>query len=633
MPETQEPETQFPFNSMPETQVPRTQFVDCDMHETEVGVERDVLNIYNGIDVYADTIFPANEEYEETHFNANLDVDDYMHNKFHTQSPEVPPFNVSSSHSPLMPPPQRMPSSHHSTDRPNAGGTSSIPVLVLCGTSSSLHIGSSRYMNIESGSSESEVIEVEYVYDNKQELQSKLYLLAVEHNFEFKIVRSSPDRYEVRCLQDNCGWKVRAKRIPRSDKLFRIKQVDLKHTCKYNNKGVDGDNRQANSRTIGQVIRSKYDGIARVYKPREIMHDINVRYEIKITYDKAWRAREFALRSVRGSAEDSFAMLPSYFAMLEKMNPGTITRILTDDDNSFRYCFMALGGSIKRFSSFIRPVVAVDGTTLKHKYSGYLYIASALDGNGQIFPIAFGIGDGENESAYTWFFQCFKECAGEIDNLVFVTDRHKGIENALKVVYPNNHHGLCMYHISQNLKAKKFAHNDSLLPPFYLAAKAYLPNKFDHYMDKLERVSIRVVHYLQKIDGERWARSKFPVSRYNILTTNIAKCMNAIIKDAREMPIIPLLDTIRSKLQQWFHDRRTNAGNLTTELTEWTELKLNKRSQIASRMLVSPINPNQYRVVGSNEMEGLVDLSSKTYTSRKFDTDQFPCVHTIAACM
>ena len=32
-------------------------------------------------------------------------------------------------------------------------------------------------------------------------------------------------------------------------------------------------------------------------------------------------------------------------------------------------------------------------------------------------------------------------------------------------------------------------------------------------------------------------------------------------------------------------------------------------------------------------MEGLVDLSSKTYTSRKFDTDQFPCVHTIAACM
>ena len=50
-------------------------------------------------------------------------------------------------------------------------------------------------------------------------------------------------------------------------------------------------------------------------------------------------------------------------------------------------------------------------------------------------------------------------------------------------------------------------------------------------------------------------------------------------------------------------------------------------------MLVSPINPNQYRVVGSNEMEGLVDLSNKTCTCRKFDLNQFPCIQAIVACM
>ena len=131
-----------------------------------------------------------------------------------------------------------------------------------------------------------------------------------------------------------------------------------------------------------------------------------------------------------------------------------------------------------------------------------------------------------------------------------------GIENALKFVYPNNHHGLCMYRISQNMKAKKFAHNDVILSQFYLAAKAYLPNKFDHYMAELGSISIRVVRYLQEIDRERWARSKFPVTRYNILTTNIAECMNVILKDIREMSIIPLLNNICSKLQQQFHDRR-----------------------------------------------------------------------------
>ena len=123
------------------------------------------------------------------------------------------------------------------------------------------------------------------------------------------------------------------------------------------------------------------------------------------------------------------------------------------------------------------------------------------------------------------------------------------------------------------------------------------------------------------------------MTRYNILTTNIAECMNAILKDAREMPIIPLLDNIRSKLQQWFHDRRTRAGNLTSELSEWAEAKLSKWSEIASRMLVRPINPNQYRVVGSNQLEGMVDLANRTCTCKKFDLHQFPCVHAMAACM
>ena len=69
---------------MPKTQVPGTQFVDYNMHETKVGVECKVLNIHNGIYVCADTVFTTNEEYKETHDNANPVVDHYMHNEFHT---------------------------------------------------------------------------------------------------------------------------------------------------------------------------------------------------------------------------------------------------------------------------------------------------------------------------------------------------------------------------------------------------------------------------------------------------------------------------------------------------------------------------------------------------------------------
>ena len=69
-------------------------------------------------------------------------------------------------------------------------------------------------------------------------------------------------------------------------------------------------------------------------------------------------------------------------------------------------------------------------------------------------------------------------------------------------------------------------------------------------MCEMRNISTRAVEYLSEIEVERWARYKFPFTRYNIMTTNIAECMNAILRDAREMPLVPLLESIGEKLQQ-----------------------------------------------------------------------------------
>ena len=179
-------------------------------------------------------------------------------------------------------------------------------------------------------------------------------------------------------------------------------------------------------------------------------------------------------------------MLPLWCAMLEKNNPGTLTRIETDRDNTFLYCFMALGQSRAGFNK-VRPVVVVDGTHLKGKYKGTLYVAACFDGNEQIFPLAFGIGDTENESSYTWFFERFKEAYGDVDGIAFITDRHKGLERAIAKVYPTAYHGHCMYHLSCNVK-QHFGQNKHVHMTFYLAAKAYLQVDFDMYMRKLASV-------------------------------------------------------------------------------------------------------------------------------------------------
>ena len=96
---------------------------------------------------------------------------------------------------------------------------------------------------------------------------------------------------------------------------------------------------------------------------------------------------------------------------------------------------MVLGQSITEFNK-LRPVIAVDETHLKRKYKGTLFVRACLDGNEQIHPLTFGVGDTENEQSYAWFFERFKEDYGEVSNLVFISDKHKGLEKEIATVYP-----------------------------------------------------------------------------------------------------------------------------------------------------------------------------------------------------
>ena len=65
---------------------------------------------------------------------------------------------------------------------------------------------------------------------------------------------------------------------------------------------------------------------------------------------------------------------------------------------------MAFGAGISGFHTSIRLVIVVDGTFLKSKYLGTLFVAVSKDGNNQIYPLAFGIGDSENNAYWEWFF-------------------------------------------------------------------------------------------------------------------------------------------------------------------------------------------------------------------------------------
>ncbi|KAM3300901.1 hypothetical protein P3S67_015401 [Capsicum chacoense] len=101
-----------------------------------------------------------------------------------------------------------------------------------------------------------------------------------------------------------------------------------------------------------------------------------------------------------------------------------------------------------------RPVIMVDATFLKAKYHGVLMISVSKEGNNNIFPLAFGIADSENNESYNWFFNKLRHAIGVREQLSILSDHHPAIANAIANVYPECQHGICIYHIEKYLRKK-----------------------------------------------------------------------------------------------------------------------------------------------------------------------------------
>ena len=131
-----------------------------------------------------------------------------------------------------------------------------------------------------------------------------------------------------------------------------------------------------------------------------------------------------------------------------------VTKIQTDKENKFEYLFMALALCISRFTA-CRPVLTIDGTHFKGKYKGILYVATTMDDNQQIYPIAFGLGNLENDQGWKLFLKELCNVIRSPQDLLLIFDRHISIKNTVEEVFSDATHDLSDFHMKRNLKKYK----------------------------------------------------------------------------------------------------------------------------------------------------------------------------------
>ncbi|KAL5574739.1 hypothetical protein UlMin_016438 [Ulmus minor] len=344
------------------------------------------------------------------------------------------------------------------------------------------------------------------IFESKEDLKEVLSMIAIKKKFQYRVPKSDKKRFMARCIDEKCEWYLSV-RVYKNTTMYNVCTYKNVHTCSL--EFSNPDHRQASSHLISKYIQNMLGDPKVEYKTNQVISDVKRVLGVTVNYQKAWRAMRNARDEVLGPASDSYGLLSSYCHVLKKNNPGSVTKIMKD----------TYGVSIEGWKH-CRPVIVVDGTFLKANHGGILFVACAKDGNNGIFPLAFGVGESENNKAWEWFFTSLKEAIGGREELCIVSDRHLSIANTIKKVYPEAHHGICMHHLKENLIKHYMV--AGLRDLFFKAARAYRHSEFEKYMSEMSSLNLKIKDYLLEIGPGRWARCLYPRRRYNIQTSNIA---------------------------------------------------------------------------------------------------------------
>ncbi|XP_050216842.1 uncharacterized protein LOC126667796 [Mercurialis annua] len=248
------------------------------------------------------------------------------------------------------------------------------------------------------------------------------------------------------------------------------------------------DKRQATYDLVGNFIKAKYSNFKIVYTAADIIRDIKKEYGVELSYQTAWRSKERGLELTRGHPADSYQLLPSYLHALKTTNLGSV----------------------------------VDGTFLKAAYGGTLLTAATQAAANKIFPLAFCVVDSENDASW--------EC----------------INKAIEKVFPEAHHGICTYHLFNNVKARCRRAKCEIREQFFGAPKAYTLEQFQKHMAELDKFDPKIREYLSDVGFEKWTTVHSTSNRYSTMTSNNAESLNATNIAARELPITTMLEFLRS---------------------------------------------------------------------------------------
>ncbi|GMH10260.1 hypothetical protein Nepgr_012101 [Nepenthes gracilis] len=454
---------------------------------------------------------------------------------------------------------------------------------------------------------------------------------AIALHFEMQTIKSDKTRFTAKCATEGCPWRIHAAKLP-GIPTFTIRTLHESHTCGgIAHLGHQQASVQWVANSVEQCLRENPN-----YKPKEILEEIHRVHGITLSYKQAWRGKERIMAAMRGSFEEGYRLLPQYCEQVKRTNPGSIASVSGNPtDNCFQRFFISFRASIYGFLNGCRPLLGLDRTYLKSKYLGTLLLATGFDGDGALFPLAFGVVDEESDENWMWFLSELHNLL-EVNaenmppRLTILSDRQKGIVDGVEAKFPTAFHGFCMRYLSENFR-KEF-NNTMLVNLLWEAAHALTVIEFEAKILEIEEVSQDAAYWIRRIPPRLWATAYFEGTRFGHLTANIVESLNSWLLEASGLPIIQMMECIRRQLMTWFNERRETSMQWTSILVPTAERRVAEAIDRACTYQVLRANEAEFEVI-SHEGTNVVDIRNRCCICRGWQLYGLPCAHAVAALL
>ncbi|MQL74236.1 hypothetical protein Taro_006589 [Colocasia esculenta] len=355
------------------------------------------------------------------------------------------------------------------------------------------------------------------VFISKEQLQMELTNYAITRGFNWKYLKNDTVRLTVRCYVDVCPCRLHAFVI-REGPEFAIKTLNNIHSCGCDIMS-DGHPRTSKKWVVNVVKGKLVD--KPTYRASEMMRDIRWDYGISIPYHQAWWGKEVDVSSLYGDFRISYHMLNWYNERALQSNPGSVLSLEVDPETQrFKCFFICFQASAYGFEVGCRPMLFLDGTHIKqHRVQGVILAASALNGNNELFTVAYSIADSETYDNWVWFLQNLKKALLSDRRITFLSDRGKGLNEVIPDIFPNDHHAYCFQHIMQNFNDQcvgKYAAPFKKLLRKILQRIAYAVTE-QEYQDAMMAVEINSAdakEWVLRNDVDHWSHARFPGQRF-----------------------------------------------------------------------------------------------------------------------